>query len=354
MKKNILLILMVFNVFAALPFISCRQISSDQASAFKDTKDATNDFYDNAEVYNLKQNTLKITGEVEKPVVIDFSSLPLHRVIVKEAVLKNNSDKFIGAYCYEGYSLYDILNNIKLNKKNSNDFNPITDLYIEVSNASGDCVKISWGEIYYPNHLHQIIIASKVRRIVPSKSKDLWPLPEKSKLVVGTDLVSERNIVSPVGIKVKSYGRSIKTEKGKTPLFSKTCIITKSGEKQAVFASNPDYLKNYRFKTIFYGRGRGIHGIQTFTGICLKDLLAEYFSITKETLKKGAFAVIADDGYRAVFTFSEIFNRNDQQEILLTCDQNLKNNGIFRIFPSGDFFSDRAVKAVTEICYFEH
>jgi hypothetical protein len=52
-----------------------------------------------------------------------------------------------------------------------------------------------------------------------------------------------------------------------------------------------------------------------------------------------------------VFTFSEIYNRNDQPEELLISDPDVKNNGIFNLFPGCDFFSDRAVIAITEIQY---
>jgi hypothetical protein len=55
------------------------------------------------------------------------------------------------------------------------------------------------------------------------------------------------------------------------------------------------------------------------------------------------------DGYRCVYTFSEVFNRNDQAEVLLIEDPENQDGGTFRFFPAGDFFSDRAVKAVSEI-----
>jgi hypothetical protein len=42
-------------------------------------------------------------------------------------------------------------------------------------------------------------------------------------------------------------------------------------------------------------------------------------------------------------------NRNDQAEVLLVPCKEEKDGGQFRIFPSCDFFSDRAVKAVSEI-----
>jgi hypothetical protein len=59
--------------------------------------------------------------------------------------------------------------------------------------------------------------------------------------------------------------------------------------------------------------------------------------------------MVGKDGYRSVFSYSEIVNRNDQSEILLVPCKEEKDGGKFRIFPSCDFFSDRAVKAVSEI-----
>ena len=71
--------------------------------------------------------------------------------------------------------LFDILNEEYIKKANSEEFNPIIDLYIEVESKTGEKVVFSWGEIYYPNNLHKIIIAGSVSRIVPSKTKELWP-----------------------------------------------------------------------------------------------------------------------------------------------------------------------------------
>jgi len=58
--------------------------------------------------------------------------------------------------------------------------------------------------------------------------------------------------------------------------------------------------------------------------------------------------VAAADGYRVVFSASEVFNRNDQSEVLIV-DQGKDEGGKFLIFPAPDYFSDRAIKAVSEI-----
>ncbi len=353
MKKNFTKLF--FAIAAILLTTACSNnetIKKHQKLVIKaDTVDATNDFYDNAESYNLEMFDIEVLGEIFNPGKVDLSKLPLHSVIVKETVLSDDGNKFIGAYRYDGYSLYDILNNRRLNKKNKENFKPIIDLYVEVENELGENVKISWGEIFYPNHLHEIIIASKVMRIVPSKTNELWELPKESKLIIASDLFTERNINKPQKITVKSYDKKFKVEKGKNPLFSPDIKIYHDKDNPTVITANPLDMKDHTIHTIYYGRGRGIHSTEPFTGIYFKELLQKYFPLTKESIMNGMFTVAADDGYRAVFTLSEIYNRNDQSEILLICNPEAKNNGIFKLFPSCDFFSDRAVKAITEIHY---
>jgi hypothetical protein len=155
-----------------------------------DSSDKTNNFYDNVETYSLPVKDLVIEGEIANPGKVDFSNLPVHSVIVKETLLDSvGGDKFVGAYRYDGYSLFDILNNRILKKVNISEFKPIIDLYVEVENDKGEKVVFSWGEIYYPNNLHKILIASGVARIVPSKTKELWPLPvEQFRIRDGTSI----------------------------------------------------------------------------------------------------------------------------------------------------------------------
>jgi hypothetical protein len=52
---------------------------------------------------------------------------------------------------------------------------------------------------------------------------------------------------------------------------------------------------------------------------------------------------------RKTVSFSELFNRNDQQEFLLIRTKPDEDGGLFRIFSAADFFSDRAIKSVSEI-----
>lgn len=314
------------------------------------SQQTTNDFYDDAETFSLKGSTLiQVDGEIGNPGAIDIAKLPMRSLIIKEALAKGDTNEFVGAYRYDGYSLYDILNNIILKKKNEAEFPPIIDLYVKVENDRGESVVLSWGEIYYPTHRHEIIIATKVARIVPSKTKDLWPLPEETKLVVGHDLLTERNISYPVKITVYSASASYTVNRNFTPLFSEGIKIYNGDKFIEEMMKTPGNAREAKYETIFYGRGRGIHSTTPFNGILLKDFLKPFYRVDRDNIRNGLFVIAAADGYRSVYTFSGIFNRNDQADVLLIEDRENKDGGAYRIFPAPDFFSDRAVKAVSEI-----
>ena len=314
-----------------------------------DPSDKNNNFYDNEETYSLGLNEIEVAGEVENPGWVDLSKLSKHSVIVKETLLKGDSDVFVGAYRYDGYSLFDILNDRILKKKNEKEFRPIIDVYIEIENKKGEKVIVSWGEIYYTNFLHNAIIATDIMRIVPSKTKDLWPLPDRSKLVIANDLLSERNIPEPVKITVKSCDRSFPVNREMDPLFSPEIKVYDQNDPVMTVRNEIQDQQKETLHTIFYGKGRGIHSTQPFTGYFLKTLFSEKLKITQSRLRNGIFLIVGIDGYRSVYTYSEIMNRNDQAEVLLVPCKDVKDGGAWRIFPSCDFFSDRAVKAVSGI-----
>jgi len=348
--KRILLISTV-----SLCLISCNQVSPDNnknqsITQFIDSTDMTNNFYDNTETYYLPVNELTVEGEIANPGKVDFSSLPVHSVIVKETLLDSaGGDRFTGAFRYDGYSLFDILEKRVIKKANAREFNSIIDLFVEIENENGEKVVFSWGEIYYPNNLNKILIAGSVSRIVPSKTKDLWTLPGSSKIVVATDLITERNISNPVRITVRSYPRSFPTVKGMSPMYSEKILLFNGKEQIGELKSVPGSIQNVTFNTIFYGRGKGIHSTNPFTGAMLKEVLGTYYPVSRESLRSGIMCLTGKDGYRSALSYSEIFNRNDQQEFLLIKTTPGEDGGLFRMFAASDFFSDRAVKSVSEI-----
>ncbi|MCK5822599.1 MAG: hypothetical protein KAG95_01250, partial [Bacteroidales bacterium] len=147
---------------------------------------------------------------------------------------------------------------------------------------------------------------------------------------------------------VKSLDDKFKIQRD-IKLFSKDLKIYNQDNLIETLTQLPKNLKEETFSTIFYGRGRGIHSTSDFIGAKLKDLLINNFKFNKKNIQNGMFVAASKDGYRSAFTYSEIMNRNDQSEILIIDKNNYENAGRFSIFPSCDYFSDRAMKALNEI-----
>jgi len=309
----------------------------------------TNDFYDDAPLKELTFKGLAIAGEVAEPGLVDVSGLPVRDVIVKETLLGGETGQFTGAYLYQGYSLYDILNETVLKKKNESEFPPITDLFVEVENEKGEKAVISWGEIYYPIHRHEILVATGVRRIVPSKTKELWPLPDESRLIIASDLYTERNISNPVKITVRSSSMAFVIDRNIPDMYAGELGVYSGDRKLLNIREGELTGKMVSYGSVFYGRGTGIHGTTPFKGIMMKDYLTEYFPLNREQLMQGVFIVAAPDGYRAVFTYSEIFNRNDQAEVLIVLRYGEKHQGAFLLYPAADYFSDRSIRCLNHI-----
>ena len=309
-----------------------------------------NDFYDNTPV-KILAGTLKIevVGEVANPGFVSLKSLPRHSLINREARLEKGAITFIGSYRYDGYSLFDILKEKIVAKKNQAEFRSVIDLMVAVENQQGEKVILSWGEIYYPSALHRILIADRVAPIIPSETKENWPLPDEMKLVCGNDLVSERNISSPVRITVFSAPLSFPGKKGQKPLYAANFqVLRPEGQLAGVDPTGWQAVAR-EYPAVFYGRGKGFHGIQHFNGRPLKDVLKSFFVMDSEILRHGYLVAASVDGYRIAMSCSELFNRNDQAEFLLVDRGDDQDGGRFTIFPAPDFFSDRALKAVQVI-----
>jgi len=309
-----------------------------------------NDFYDNEPFVDLPIKPLEIAGEVVAPGRVDLSGLPLRSVMFREAVTRDGKPVFVGSYVFQGYSLFDILKERVVAKKNEGEFPPVVDLFVVVENAKGGKAVFSWGEIYYPTAPHRILVAVKAAPIVPTKTKERWPLPGKARVVAADDLVADRNLEDPVRITVLSAPLSFATRKEGSPLHTASVWIVDGTRETGKIDRLPQGVPSMTLPSVFYGRGRGFHGITRFEGVPLRTVLADLLPSDGAAVRKGLLVLAGDDGYRVVVTISELFNRNDGREFLLY-DRGEKEGGRFSIYPGPDFFSDRAVKALKEIHY---
>lgn len=309
-----------------------------------------NDFYDNESYVDLSLNPLDIAGEVSVPGRVDLAGLPLRSVMVREAVTRDGKPDFVGSYVFQGYSLFDILKEKIVSKKNEKEFPPIIDLFVVVEDAKGGKAVFSWGELYYPATLHRIILAVKAAPIIPSATKERWPLPGKARIVAADDLVADRNLEGPVRITVFSAPLSFSIQKGKSPIHAASIRVVSGERETGKIERLPQGVPVMTLPAVFYGRGKGFHGITQFEGVPLRAVLANLVPSDPAAIRKGLLVLAGDDGYRAVVSMSELFNRNDNGEFLL-CDRGEKDGGRFAVYPGPDFFSDRAIKALKEIHY---
>lgn len=311
-----------------------------------------NDFYDNTPQKNLAGTlSVEVLGEVANPGFVDLASLPRRSLIVREARTGSEGLAFVGSYRYDGTSLFDILKEKVVAKKNEAEMSSVIDLLVAVENAQGDKVVLSWGEIYYPTALHRILIADRVAPIIPSETKENWPLPDAMRLVCGNDLISERILEAPTRITVFSAPVHPAGKKGQKPLYAAAIQLVGADGRVSPFKGIAAKAERRIFPAVFYGRGKGFHGIQRFSGALLAEALQGSVPLNPETLRRGYLVAAAVDGYRIAMSCSELFNRNDQAEFLLVDRGRNADGGRYAIFPAPDFFSDRAVKAVSHVYF---
>ena len=291
---------------------------------------------------------IRIEGEVENPAVVDLATMPVRSVPVKEVGMDEaGKQQFKGAFFYTGYSLYDILKAVKVKKANEKDFKPSTDLYLIVENDRNQRAVISWGEIFYASAHFQTFISKGVEAINPSKVKARWSLPTDSRLICANDINNVRFIPNPTRIIVRSCSGSFATEKPNDVYAPEIKVLmgTQSRNVSEIATS----IEQRKYSSVGYGHGMGYKGVQSVNGFVLKDVLNGIIQLNPDDFRTSVAVISAKDGYRAVFSVSEIFNRNDNQDFLLVDQKDSKKDGRFSLFASPDFFVDRNVKAVEKI-----
>lgn len=305
-----------------------------------------NDPFDNERAVKLDGKMPYVSGELLNPGQAYVHELEERSVVVKEYFprRRGRDPEFQGAFQYTGYSLSDIIKDYIISKNNKSEFGLNTDLYVIVENDKGESAAFSWGELFYTNHNHDIIIATHVQPVFPAASDDEWPLPDNIRLVASNDMLSVRNIDKPSKIIIRSFPRSFPGNKGVRPLYSPNIEVNAPGDKKTVI-DNADTESDIFLShdLIFFGTHEGYKGRRRYTGVPLSEILRKYFDFSDQDMAKGLIAIGARDAYRVVFSLSEVMNRTDMAEVMLL-DEGDNENGRFQVHPGADFFADRHLK----------
>lgn len=312
-----------------------------------------NSLYHQTDEQSLATGSLLVAGEVEEPGVADLEKLYKRELVMKESTYEEGI-RFIGAYRYRGYSLFDLLNSFRQKKKNADTFRPPIDLYIIIENDVGDQVVFSWSEIFHTTIPHQVMIATEMAPIVPYRKEVAYPVSDTWKVIAGNDLLAFRHLTNPVKIIVASFDqKNYPIQRDLKPLYSDQVTVVK-GEVQLLQIETP-YESNRltTYESSFFGMGMGNHPADPFEGPQLRTLINEKVDLRDPMqIQKGLVCFAGLDGYRAVYSFSELFNRNDQMHPILDITPTPDEGGYYRIFHPADFFADRSVKSLQEIYFF--
>ncbi|MFW6222463.1 MAG: hypothetical protein ACOC3T_02500, partial [Bacteroidota bacterium] len=262
---------------------------------------------------------------------------------------------FIGAYRYRGYSLFDLLHPFNQEKKNMEEFRPAIDLYVVVENDKGETVVFSWSEIFHTNNPHQVMIATDAAPIVPYRKEVDYGMSEKWKIVAASDLFAYRVLENPVKITVRSFDKKeYPIDREYDPLYSDGIDVVMNDEilRHIPAEENPE---NYtRYHSSFYGMGMGYHEAQYFQGPELSGLLKDTLEFFNPQWNRNGLVCFASvDGYRALYSYSELFNRTDQVFPILAVPDDPMDGGFYRIFHPSEFYADRSVKSVKEMYLFK-
>ncbi len=356
MKKQVLLFAAIFlATILLLTFVLPKSFVDAVSGASKSFPMNGNSLYHQNDSKKLKEGSIEIAGEVENPGKVKKFKYFSREVFVKEAKIdsKGNVD-FIGAFRYRGYSLFDILHSFNLKKKNSEQFYPIIDAYVKVENDKGESVVFSWSEIFHTIKPHQIIVAVEVAPILPRKKEVEYQTGETFKLVAANDLFSFRNLDNPSKITVYSFDqKDYPVTRNMDPMYSPEVVINIGDEFSHTIGLLEKNSKLGFYSTVFFGMGMGHHPNDGFRGVFLNELLDGFMETTDgDWIRNGLVCAAAVDGYRAIFSFSELFNRADQVFPMLAVSPD-ENGGYYRIFVPSDFFADRSVKSLMELYFFQ-
>ena len=111
--------------------------------------------------------------------------------------------------------------------------------------------------------------------------------------------------------------------------------------------------RELEYKTVFYGMGMGHHPNPGFQGISLEKVLDKQLgNYPVSWLRNGLVCFAGLDGYRTVYSFSELFNRADFSIPILQISDDQEDGGRYRIFSPNDFYADRSVKSLAEMYIF--
>jgi hypothetical protein len=298
--------------------------------------------------------SLKIFGKVKKIYQLKSDYLAtLSRVRIRTREVTPEGD-IMGAYIYHGIPLYFLLDGIVPLKGPKDVFDRPLDLIVSFISKTGRKSHFSYGELTMCDDNGPVMLAFYREPLLPAKGAENYQLNIYKKPLSGLRLVcpqdkyDNRYLDGVVSIKFSVPKTSdsplpglSKEEKCK----SKKLFCISDGKK---FESSFQAVPVLRFENWFrIGHGRGIKSkdFETVRGFSLRSFLKNNFGPGKVN---DFYLFVGCDGYRSIFSWSEIFQTSKGEKMIIITDRNgtsVKNDIILGSI--ADFFVDRNIRGLT-------
>lgn len=313
----------------------------------------------------VPEPVLTVTGEVRHPLKLSLDDLARFQSVEIRLNEVDRDGKFHGVYRHRAVPLRTLLDMARIAKQDQ-PFEKEIDLALRITDAAGRQVVLSWGEIYYGNPA-EIAVAYAADAVKPGMTEERClkchqgsEIYKQSliqyerpaglpKLLIRGDFYTDRCLENISRIEVIDLHPDLKVDR-KAKLDSKQFLVTGAVEKELTLSDMKDYPRMEMLKKVV-GVHMGYHGLHRYKGVSLAKVL-EAAGAGNELTK--AVVISAPDGYRALFSFGEIFQSFAGRRIMLAESDNGRSlagqrGGDFRIIVPEELVDDRDVLAVERI-----
>jgi DMSO/TMAO reductase YedYZ molybdopterin-dependent catalytic subunit len=310
------------------------------------------------------QPAMTITGEVKNPLKLTVAELSRFQSVEIQLNEVGRDRQFHGVYLHQAVPLRTLLDMAGIIKQDQ-PFEKEIDLAIRVTGASGKQVVLSWGEVYYSNAAEYAIAfaASPVKPMMTEarcqkchgpeiyqSALDQYARPAQlPKLLIRGDFYTDRCVEGVTRVEVIDLYPKLKVDRS-AMLESSEFQVTGLVAKELKLSNLKDYPRMEMWKKVV-GVHMGYHGLHRYKGVSLAKVL-EAAGVGDELTK--AVMISAPDGYRALFSFGELFQSFKGRRIMLAESVDGKplegqRGGKYRIIVPEELVDDRDVLAVDRI-----
>ncbi len=297
---------------------------------------------------------LKVAGLVKREYTFSSSALNAFATARIRTMEVSPAGEFEGTYIYVGIPAYNILEGIEPKKPKDAAFDRPLDMIVTFHSRSGARAAFSYGELTMTDDRHPVTLAYSRRQLLPTKNPELYTKNRYSENITGLRLICPRepdtsrylDDVTVITLEAAPAPDNLLPvmKKGSTCEAREISCVVGETAKKAAFDGVPAARAS---GWVRIGHGQGYKGIASVSGYGLRPFLQKHFP---EADAKDFFLFVGCDGYRALFSWREIFMTEDGASYMIsTAMDGKKASGTFTMAAIDDYFIDRNVWGLSHV-----